>query len=76
MILPFSREQELEADALGLENMALGGYDPRAAITLWERMGELPTPPALLSTHPAPEGRIAELEERMPRALELYEASA
>jgi predicted Zn-dependent protease len=76
VILPFSREQELEADALGLENMARGGYDPRAAVTLWERMSELPTPPPLLSTHPAPEGRIEALEERMPEALELYEASA
>ena len=72
VLLPFTREQELEADQLGLTNMARGGYDPRAAIGLWERMGELARSPEMLSTHPAPDSRIAALEAMMPEALALY----
>ena len=76
VILPFSREQELEADEIGLTNMARAGYDPRAAIRLWQRMAEQSSPPTFLSTHPAPEGRIRQLEELMPEARAIYEQAA
>jgi predicted Zn-dependent protease len=73
LILPYSRNQELEADSIGLINMAKAGYDPRAAIKLWQNMqaaGE--RAPEFLSTHPAPESRIAALEAKMPEALSYY----
>ena len=73
LILPYSRNQELEADSIGLINMARAGYDPRAAIKLWQNMqaaGE--RAPEFLSTHPAPESRIAALEAKMPEALSYY----
>lgn len=78
VILPFSRRQELEADALGLKYAALAGYDPREAIGLWQRMGALgggSKPPEFASTHPAEATRIAELEKLMPEAVKLYEAN-
>jgi predicted Zn-dependent protease len=73
LILPYSRNQELEADSIGLINMAQAGYDPRASIKLWQNMqaaGE--RAPEFLSTHPAPESRIAALEAKMPEALGYY----
>jgi predicted Zn-dependent protease len=73
LILPYSRNQELEADSIGLINMAKAGYDPRAAIKLWQNMqaaGE--RAPEFLSTHPAPESRITALEAKMPEALSYY----
>jgi predicted Zn-dependent protease len=76
IILPYSRTQEAEADHIGTIYMAEAGYDPREAIALWKNFesfgGE--RPPEFLSTHPAPGSRIAELEELMPEALEVYEA--
>lgn len=75
--LPFNRDQESEADIIGLEYMARAGHDPRAAVDLWRNFaaagGE--RPPQFLSTHPAPENRIARLEAHMPQALELWRAS-
>jgi predicted Zn-dependent protease len=69
VIRPFSRGQELEADALGLGYMARAGYDPKAAIAFWQRMqrleGEGGTP-AFLSTHPSSARRIERLEELLP----------
>lgn len=78
VLLPYSRNQELEADRIGLENMAQAGYDPRASIELWQNMQSTGggAPPAFLSTHPAPEQRIEELQELMPEALEAYRASS
>jgi predicted Zn-dependent protease len=62
--LPNSRTSESEADAIGLEIAARAGYDPRAAVSLWEKMGKLGgTPPEFLSTHPSPENRAARLRE-------------
>ena len=75
-ILPFSRSHESEADELGLYLAASAGYDPRAAVGLWQRMAKQNTggrPPEFLSTHPAEQTRIQRLERIMPKALELYE---
>lgn len=73
-MLAFSRAHETEADKLGLVLMALAGYDPRASIGFWERMSKVggPSPPALLSTHPCDETRIAALQEFMPEAFSYY----
>ena len=76
VLLPYSREQELEADELGVRNMARARYEPEAAIRLWQRMAEQPTPPEIVSTHPAPDSRIRALEELMPEARQLYEEAA
>ena len=77
LVLPNSRQNETEADAIGLEIAARGGYDPRAAITLWEKMSKESkgkNPPEFLSTHPSNQNRIKELAALMPRVMPLYEA--
>jgi predicted Zn-dependent protease len=62
--LPNSRESETEADQIGIELAARAGYDPKAAVTLWEKMGKLGgNPPEFLSTHPSPANRAAALKE-------------
>jgi predicted Zn-dependent protease len=75
--LPHSREQESEADIMGLELMARAGYDPQAAVTLWQKMSaaEKEAPPQFLSTHPSPANRISELQARIPSVQPLYEAA-
>ncbi len=73
--LPFSRAHESEADEVGLYFAAGAGYDPRAAIGLWERMAANAggsSPPELLSTHPSHGTRIADLKAWMPTALDIY----
>jgi predicted Zn-dependent protease len=72
--LPFSREQESESDTIGLELMARAGYDPRAAVTLWNKMGAAAGAgtPKFLSTHPSPKDRIKDIERTLPRVLPLY----
>ena len=78
LVLPNSRQNETEADAIGLEIAARGGYDPRAAITLWEKMSKESkgkNPPEFLSTHPSNENRIKELSALMPRVMPLYDAA-
>jgi len=61
--LSFSRSAEAEADRIGLEYMARAGYDPRAAVELWQNMEQATAdggrPPEFLSTHPDPQSRIA-----------------
>jgi len=75
-MLRFSRDQELEADELGLTFMAIAGYDPREAPRFWERMeaqsGGGARPPEFLSTHPGPNRRIEQLNKMMPAAMEYY----
>jgi metalloendopeptidase OMA1, mitochondrial len=78
VILPFSREQEAEADHLGLIYMAKAGYDPREAIELWRNFESLGggRPPEFLATHPSPGSRIGRLQALMPEAMAIYEANA
>lgn len=74
-MLKFSRDQELEADQLGLIFMAIAGYDPREAPDFWSRMNaqsEGDRPPEFLSTHPGPERRIEQLNKQMNDALKYY----
>ena len=77
IILPHTRNQEAEADHIGLILMARAGYDPRAAVPLWENFkkagGE--RPPEFLSTHPAPDSRIKRIRELLPQAMEIYRKS-
>jgi predicted Zn-dependent protease len=78
LVLPNSRQNEREADAIGLELAARGGYDPRAAITLWQKMSKESqgkNPPECLSTHPSNENRIKELSALIPKVMPLYEAA-
>jgi predicted Zn-dependent protease len=74
-MLPYSRLQESEADHIGLVLMAKAGYDPREAIPFWERMNEKggSRPPEFLSTHPAPESRIANIQALIPEAMRYYQ---
>ncbi len=73
--LPNSRNQEYEADHYGLIFCAMAGYNPREAVTFWERMSAASGsahPPELLSDHPADEKRIEKIKEYMPEALSFY----
>lgn len=74
--LPHSREQEAEADRIGLELMARAGFDPHAAISVWKKMssGSGGGSPEFLSTHPSDKSRIQDLEAALPRVLPLYQA--
>ena len=78
VLLPYSRLQESEADHIGLILMARAGYDPREAVPFWQRMNASPgsRPPELLSTHPAPETRIADIKALIPKAMAYYRPSA
>ena len=74
--LPNSRTSEAEADRIGIELAAKAGYDPRAAVTLWEKMGKVgggKAPPEFLSTHPGPERRQQKLAELVPQMMPYYE---
>ena len=72
--LPNSREAEREADQVGIELAARAGYDPRAAISLWEKMAkEGGSPPEFLSTHPSPENRIERLRALVPKVDGYYQ---
>jgi Zn-dependent protease with chaperone function len=74
--LPNSRESESEADQIGIELAARAGYDPKAAVTLWEKMSKLGgAPPQFLSTHPSPENRAARLKELGAQVQPLYAAA-
>ncbi len=75
VLLPFSREHETEADEMGLLYMARAGYDPREAISFWERMSGMggDQPPEFASTHPSHGRRIEDLKAFMPKALAEYE---
>jgi predicted Zn-dependent protease len=72
--LPNSRESEAEADAVGIQLAAHAGFDPHAAVTLWDKMGKLGggRQPEFLSTHPSPENRAAKLKEMATKLDPVY----
>jgi predicted Zn-dependent protease len=73
--LPNSREGESEADRYGVELAARAGYDPHAAVKLWEKMSAASGngPPVFLSTHPSPDNRIVALNALVPKMMPIYE---
>ncbi|WP_251358319.1 M48 family metallopeptidase [Kangiella sp. TOML190] len=75
VLLPFSRQHETEADQIGQKLMARAGFDPRASVVVWQNMSKLggKKPPEFLSTHPANQTRINQLNARMPESLKLYQ---
>ncbi|WP_066710754.1 M48 family metallopeptidase [Curvibacter delicatus] len=75
LTLEFSREDESEADLVGMELAARAGFDPRSGITLWQKMSAANKggPPQWLSTHPSGKTRIADIEKNLPKVLPLYE---
>ena len=78
VILPFSRAHETEADAIGLRFAAGAGYDPRAAITFWQKMAKKSggrEPFKWFSTHPPTGERIANLQKLAPQYMPLYESA-
>lgn len=77
LFLPFNRTQESEADGIGVLLMARAGFDPQESITLWENMSADggSRPPELLSTHPSPTSRMANLNHLMGPALALRETA-
>lgn len=74
VMLPYSRDHELEADKLGLIFMAMAGYDPSTAITFWERMSAMggQKPPEFMSTHPSDATRINKIKAALPEAQKYY----
>ena len=76
--LPNSRAMELESDVIGLELMARAGYDPRHASSIWRKMQQIKggqQGATFLSTHPAGDQRIAELDAYVPKVWPLYQAA-
>ncbi len=75
LTLKFSREDESEADLVGLELAARAGFDPRAGISLWQKMSAANkgAPPSWLSTHPAGKDRISEIQKTLPAVEPLYQ---
>ena len=74
----FSRTDENEADRMGLELMARAGYDPRAGVTLWQKMIDAKSgsqPPAFLSSHPTDASRVQTIQALLPTVMPLYEAA-
>ena len=78
LTLKFSREDETEADLVGMELAARAAYDPRSGVTLWQKMSAANkgAPPQWLSTHPSGSTRIKEIETNLPKVMPLYEKSA
>ena len=75
VLLKYSRDQESEADRLGLTFMAMAGYNPHEAVGFWQRMAAQNkggTPPELLSTHPSDATRIANIQRLIPEAMKYY----
>jgi predicted Zn-dependent protease len=75
VILPYGRQQESEADVIGLDLMAKAGFDPQQSVLLWQNMAKAggSQPPQFLSTHPSNETRIRDLQTRMHAALALQQ---
>ncbi|HWH74787.1 MAG TPA: M48 family metallopeptidase [Methylibium sp.] len=77
LTLKFSRDDETEADLVGMELAARAGYDPAAGVSLWEKMQQASkgAPPQWMSTHPSSSSRIAEIREKLPKVQPLYARS-
>ena len=78
LVLPNSRQNEQEADIIGVELMARAGYDPHAALSLWQKMGQIAGgggTPEFLSTHPSGETRLRELQAYVDKVMPLYLAA-
>ncbi|WP_126247296.1 M48 family metallopeptidase [Chitinophaga rhizosphaerae] len=78
-LMAYGRQNELEADHLGVIFMAMAGYNPQESISFWGRMAQASggqKPPELLSTHPSDEKRIAQLQKLMPEAMKYYNPSS
>jgi predicted Zn-dependent protease len=78
LTLKFGREDESEADLVGMELAARAGYNPRAGVSLWNKMGAASkgAPPQFLSTHPSGPKRISNIEGNLPKVLPLYERAS
>ncbi|MBC7938795.1 MAG: M48 family metallopeptidase [Chitinophagaceae bacterium] len=78
LTLRFSREDETEADLVGMDLAARAGYDPRAGVTLWQKMmsASQGAPPEFLSTHPAGDSRIREIQAKLPKVQPLYDRAS
>jgi predicted Zn-dependent protease len=75
LTLKFSREDETEADLVGMELAARAGYDPRAGVSLWEKMATAAkgAPPQFLSTHPSSKTRIQDIQASLPKVMPLFD---
>ncbi|MFY9510461.1 MAG: M48 family metallopeptidase [Rubrivivax sp.] len=75
LTLKFSRDDESEADIVGMDLAARAGYDPRAGVSLWNKMMEASkgAPPQFMSTHPSGPTRIKDIEGKLPKVMPLYE---
>ena len=73
-LLRFSREDETEADTVGLDLVARAGYDPRAGVALWRKMAmlEKSAPPQWLSSHPSGNNRISQIQKTLPQVMPVY----
>ncbi len=76
--MKFGRDDESESDLVGMELAARAGYDPRAGVTLWQKMGASSqgAPPQWLSTHPSGPNRIADIQKNLPKVMPLFERAA
>ena len=76
--LKFGRDDESEADLVGMELAARAGYDPRAGVTLWQKMGAANkgAPPQFISTHPSGPTRIQDIQKNLPKVEPLYARAA
>jgi len=76
LLMPFSRTQESEADMIGLDLMAKAGFDPRRSVVLWQKMAQATQgqqPAEFMSTHPAHDTRIHDLQQKMPKAMHFFQ---
>ncbi len=75
LTMKFGREDESEADLVGMELAARAGYNPQAGVSLWQKMGAASkgAPPQFLSTHPSGKNRIKDIQANLPRVMPLYE---
>lgn len=78
LTLRFSRDDESEADLIGMELASRAGYDPAAGVTLWRKMlkANEGAPPEFLSTHPSGQSRIQDIEAKLPKVQPLYARAA